>query len=287
MAEITIRELNVYPVKSLRGISVQQWPLQRTGLAWDRHWMLVMPNGRFVTQRQLPSMALIDTAIENEQLLLSANGKGQVSLPLHATAGDTFNATVWRDQCEVIAASEEASAWLTDVLNAPQPLKLVRMAPGSEREQSCADRFGSHQTYFADAAPLLVANQASLDALNQTLQERQLGTVDMRRFRPNIVVEGLNAFEEQRPQEWSGGDATIQLVDHCERCIMTTIDPDSAEKHPDMQPYKTLAEINPMPDNPRAAAFGVNAVVTRMTGDASPSEHSMLAVGDRLSVSGR
>ena len=279
MSEIQIEQLYVYPVKSLRGIAVDHWPVTPQGLLHDRQWMLVMPNGRFVSQRQLPQMALIDTGLDAETLYLSRDGYGEVRLPLRdAETGEVRPATVWSDNCIVTETSQEASAWLTQVLRSPQPLTLVQLAPGQQRIQSQPERFGAEtHTRFADAAPFLVAGSSSLAALNQALQQRQQTAVDMRRFRPNIVLSGVEAFAEHQLRQLRHLDGSILwLRDHCERCIITTINPDSGIKHPQRQPYPTLAAINPMPDNPQAAAFGVNATV------ASLPESCLWHIGDRL-----
>jgi MOSC domain-containing protein len=277
---VKIEKLIVYPVKSLRGIEVDQWPLTAQGLQYDRHWMLVMPNGRFVSQRQLPRMALINTAISNESLIISADGWGEVTLPLMASAAkESFNASIWRDECDVIEAGEEASAWLNKVLQTPKPLRLVNMAEGFIRPQSQPERFGEQTfTALADAAPYLVANSASLDRLNQQLTQQSIPAVDMRRFRPNLVISGLPAFAEHQVQGLEHPDGlTLQLCDHCERCIMTTINPDSGEKDQNMEPFKTLTSLNPMPDNPKAAAFAVNAIL-------QPPKNTIWKVGDTLSI---
>lgn len=277
-----IEQIVVYPVKSLRGITVNKWPLTPQGLRYDRQWMLVMPSGRFVTQRQLSAMALIDTAIEQNCLHLSAVNRGSVSLPLTSPSNrKPFSGSVWRDECEVIEASEEASAWLNQVLSPPQPLRLVTMSQSFRRTQSEPERFGSDtHTLFADAAPFLVANRASLDKLNHRLMEKGLAAVDMRRFRPNIIISGVEAFSEHRIQSLRGNNLDLNLCDHCQRCIITTIDPDTGEKSADMEPFNTLIELNPMPDNLKAPAFGVNATLINQ----DYAEERVLAVGDSFSV---
>ncbi len=277
---VTLEQIVLYPVKSLRGIDVKQWPLTPQGLQYDRHWMLVMPNGRFVSQRQIPAMTLINTAIEQESLILSADGHGEVRLPLvsHHNS-EVLSATIWRDPCDVVEASEAASAWLNEVLKPAKPLRLVSMADDFIRPQSQPERFGEHTfTAFADAAPYLVANTASLERLNQRLDQQQLTTVDMRRFRPNLVVSGLDAFAEHQVASLLHSDGiALDLRDHCERCIMTTIDPDSAQKDADMEPFKTLIDLNPMPDNPKAPAFAVNAIL-------ETPRNLIWSVGDQLSA---
>lgn len=275
----------VFPVKSLGGFAVEQWPLTPEGLLYDRNWMLVLPNGRFVTQRQLPQMALINTAICGDQLMLSAAGHGQVSLPLNSAHGLTpteetpvFSATVWRDPCVVIEAAAEASNWITAVLKPPHPLRLVAMARGQQRPQSQPERFGAdNHTRFADAAPLLLANQRSLEALNTELIGRDMNTVEMRRFRANVVVSGVPAFAEHELTHCRRDDGLIlQLRDRCQRCTIITVDPDRGIAAGDMEPYRTLATLNAMPDNPQSAVFGVNATITLPAGD----DCGMLAVGD-------
>lgn len=284
---LRIEQLMVYPVKSLGGIAVERWPVTPEGLLFDRNWMLVLPNGRFVTQRQLPQMALINTAIEDDRLRLSAAGKGQVSLPLSSAGGvssvadsPVFTATVWRDHCDVIEAAAEASAWLNAALRPPHPLRLVAMAPGQQRPQSQPERFGrDNHTRFADAAPLLVANQDSLDALNTELIRRGMQAVEMRRFRPNVVVSGVPAFAEHELVHGRREDGlSLHLRDRCERCTIITVDPELGVADADMEPYRTLATLNAMPDNPRSAVFAVNTTLKFPAGD---SGH-LLTIGDRF-----
>lgn len=280
-----IEQLTIYPVKSLRGINVDHWPVTSEGLRHDRQWMLVTTQGRFVTQRQLPAMALIDTNIDNGRLHLSAANKGSVSLPLSSiTAGSAFVATVWSDECEVTEASAEASAWLTRILSPGQPLKLVTMSENRRRDQSQPERFGAdNRTLFADAAPFLIANQASLGSLNQTLMTSNLAAVDMRRFRPNIVISGPEAFSEHQIKSLQrrGDSLRLILCDHCQRCVITTIDPDSGQKSSDLEPFKTLTKLNPMPDNHRAPAFGVNAT---LADHGSEEQSNTLVVGDKFTT---
>lgn len=280
MNTVNVSQLYLYPVKSLRGIAVDQWPLTPQGLLHDRQWMLVMPNGRFVSQRQLTQMALIDVYIEDQLLVLSKSGHGSVSLKLPCTGvGETLKAKVWNDECNVRESHNEASSWLNQVLKPPQPLKLVNLAHNQQRPQSEPERFG-HQTRikFADAAPYLISNEQSIKELNNILSQKGKARVDNRHFRPNIVIDGLDAFQEHQVQTLypAGKQYELKLIDHCERCIITTINPDSGEKNSSLEPLKTLTDINPMPNKAHAAAFGVNAVI-----DLQQEQHS-ISVGDRL-----
>ena len=280
MNTVTVSQLNLYPVKSLRGIAVDQWPLTAQGLLHDRQWMLVMPNGRFVSQRQLTQMALIDVYFEHQSLVFSKSGQGSIGIDLPcAGVGETLKAKVWNDECEVIESHNEASSWLNQVLKPPQPLKLVHLAQNQQRPQSEPERFGYHtQVKFADAAPYLISNEQSINELNKILSQKGKATVDNRHFRPNIVIDGLDAFQEHQVKMLYPTDKQyqLQLIDHCERCIITTINPDTAKKNSSLEPLKTLTEINPMPTKAHAAAFGVNAIIKMQ------KNLQIISVGDTL-----
>lgn len=281
MSRVRITDLYIYPVKSLKGIRLKEAVLGPKGLENDRRWMVVMPNGRFVTQRQLPKMALIETQLDPHSLTLSsprlAPGES-VKVELDAE-GEQLQGTIWRDNCQLMRVSSAAGQWLSKVLNSPQPLSLVSMAPKFERQQSQTERFGDHAAIFADAAPYLIANRDSLEVLNQLLEAEDHRAVTMERFRANIVIEGLGPFKEHDYSRLhcSGGNYTLQMHDHSERCIMITNDPENGEMHPHKEPYPTLARLNPFPENKIAPAFGVNASL-------SDGKSSSIGVGDWVSV---
>ncbi len=271
---IKVEQLNIFPVKSLAGIELQESALTNLGLKWDRHWMIVMPNGRFVTQRQKPKMALIKTALSDKELVLSSQDQ-HCSISLDFPKGEPFEATIWRDKCLVVDEGDEVAHWIRQVLDSTVPLRLVRLAKDCSRPQSAPERFGAETTtLFADAGPILVANQASLVRLNSELEQRGLSQVDMRRFRPNIILSGLEAFEEQNIAQLNHQNFSLKLCDRSERCIMTTVDPDTGIKHPDMEPFNTLMSLNTMPESDRKPAFGMNATLEKGSG--------LIRVGDVL-----
>ncbi len=275
MSQITVSELYIYPVKSLRGISLQQSLLSSEGLQHDRRWMVVRENGRFVTQREWPALALIQTALREDGVELSREGFGSHKLLFNATAGANVSSKVWSDAVETTDEGDAASAWLSAATGCTYPLRLVRMAAGFSRQHSDADRFGSENaTHFADASPYLLANQASLEALNIELQTRGHSPVPMNRFRPNIVVQGLPAFAERNVDLLAGKSFEFSLRDACERCVVPTIDQQTAIKHAKMEPFKTLAEINPMPGK-KTPAFAENSVLSFGAGQ-------MIRLGDEL-----
>jgi uncharacterized protein YcbX len=278
MTPLEITRLTIYPVKSMKGIPVDQAVLTPRGLAHDRRFMVVTEGGRFVTQRDLPGLALISAALEADRVVLSSEGHGSVDLPLHAKEGPAVRTRVWGDECETIDQGAEVSRWLTAALENTAVLRIVQMAPGYVRPQGKPEQLGERtHTYFADAAPFLVASESSLDALNTELRARGHRAVPMNRFRPNVVLSGLEPFSEHRISGIAGTAYALRFCHPCQRCVVTTIDQQTATRHPHWQPYRTLRDINPMPGNERAPAFGHNAVLDKGKG-------SSIRVGDRLSV---
>jgi uncharacterized protein YcbX len=273
-AEVT--HLNVYPVKSMRGISLVRAELTRKGLANDRRWMVVRASGRFVTQRELPRLALVQTALDDAGLTLSMNGHGAIGVALDPGDGERIHTRVWRDGCEAVDMGPAVSEWLGSALRTTEPLKLVTMAPGFERPQSRARDLGAEtSTLFADSAPFLVANESSLAALNRELEARGHAPVPMDRFRPNIVIRGPAPFSEHSLSGLNGRSYRLRFCHPCERCVVTTIDQRTAVPDAAGQPFRTLAEINPVPGKTRSPAFAQNAVLD--SGDGA-----VITVGDRV-----
>ena len=279
-SNVEISDLTVYPVKAMKGISLNSAVLEAEGLQHDRRFMVVRSNGEFVTQRDTPRLALVETRLQAKGVELSLDGQGRISLPLEAVDGERIETAVWGDPCETIDQGEDISRWLTAALQSEEMLRVVRMAAGFTRPQTQPELLGAKpHTHFADAAPLLVANLASLEALNGELLRRGEQAVPMNRFRPNITISGLSAFREHAISGLSGQNFRLRFCHPCQRCKVTTIDQETAVRHPHWQPYKTLGEINPMPDSKRAPAFGQNAIVNQGFG-------ATISVGDRLQTEG-
>lgn len=260
-AGLRLEALYVYPVKALRGIALPQARVTPRGLAGDREWMIVRPDGRFVSQRELPALATIAARFGDGQLVLQAEGHA----PLHV-AGDgetpALGATVWADACEVLDAGADAGRWLDAVLAPPWPLRLVRMRPGFTRRLAKEDRMlPGTTTHFADAAPVLVVNLASLRALNAALADADRDAVGIERFRPNVVIDGLAPFAEQGIARIAAAGGAFRLCYPCERCVVITIDQRSGVRdRMHYEPFRTLAKLNTMPGRPGSPAFGMNAV---------------------------
>lgn len=271
-----ISGLTIYPVKSMKGIELESAKLTLHGLENDRRFMVVRANGRFVTQRDLSRLALVQTSLDEDGIVLSMNGHGSVTVPFKADDGERIQTKVWGDECETVDQGESISRWLTSALESSGTLKLVRMAPDFVRPQSQPENLGTKTTtHFADAAPFLVANESSLDVLNRELETRGHSSVPMNRFRPNIVVRGLAPFAEHEIAELSSENYRLGLCHPCERCVVTTIDQATGIRNPERQPFRTLGDINPIPGTVRSPAFAQNAILKE-------GEGQTMAQGDRL-----
>jgi len=232
---ITVTGLYRYPIKSCAGIPLERAELDARGVVHDRRWMVVDAGGAFRTQRELPRMALIHPVISSDALTLTAEGMPELSLPL-TSHGSRLTVGVWNDSVEAIDQGETVAEWLTRFL--AESLRLVRFDEAEDRrvEQAYAVR-PEDQVGFADAYPLLIANEASLADLNTRLDE----PLPMRRFRPNIVVAGAEAFAEDTWSRIQVGEVGIAVVKPCARCAITTVNPDTGEKG--KEPLTTLARF--------------------------------------------
>ena len=264
----TLSELFVYPIKSCAGIALDVARLEPYGLAYDRNWMIVDPSGRFVTQREFPRLALVRTALTADTLVVEAAGMAPLALPIDPNAyadAPRVAATVWRDTVSAIDTGDDAARWLSEFLDVP--LRLVRFDPAAER---IASRNWTGDTTvpvrFADGFPLLVIGRASLDDLNGRLARKGVDALPMNRFRPNLVIDGLDAYEEDFLEtlqiETAGARVELRIVKPCARCPIPTID--QARGAPDPRwPYEPTDTMSTYRANDRldgALTFGQNAI---------------------------
>jgi uncharacterized protein YcbX len=264
MSKLTVTGLYIYPVKSMKGIALERAQLTSKGLLYDRRWMVVRADGRFVTQRDLPRLSLVNTQIREDGVLISMQGHGSILVPFQLHDGEQLDTMVWKDACQAIDQGNVISRWLTQALDSKRTLQLVRMNPEYTRTLQKAEVFGQITTTdFADAAPFLVANEASLENLNSVLKSNSFSKVPMNRFRPNIVVRGLDPFAERQLASLTGNGYQLRPCYPCKRCIVTTIDQETAEKDTFKQPFKTLQTINPMPGAKKEPVFGEYATLAR------------------------
>ena len=209
----TINGLYVYPVKSCKGLSADAARLTPRGLWHDREWMIVEANGdpaRFITQREYPRLALVETGLSASALTLSAPAMETVSIGFEVE-GAGRDVIVWRDTVRARDQGDAAAGWLSAFLG--KDVRLVRFDPDVRRmcNTEFAGETGAH-TGFADGYPLLIIGSASLDDLNGRLRARGADALPMNRFRPNLVVGGLDAYDEDHLGTLACGDAVLQLV---------------------------------------------------------------------------
>ena len=258
----TIARLFVYPVKSCAGIEVQQALLTETGLDLDRAWMVVDAQGMFLTQRSLPRMALIRPQLKSDEMVLRAPGMLALHVAIDAVEAPA-TVTVWRDTVPAWDMGPVAAQWFSDFLG--QPCRLVRFDPEHRRLSSLEWTGGVEvPNQFADGFPLLVTSEASLQDLNARLAAEGHPAVGMERFRPNVVLAGVDAHDEDRVDmihvEGDGTtDIHLQPVKPCARCPIPDIDPATAESHPSVS--DTLRTYRQDKRLDGAITFGMNAIV--------------------------
>ncbi|MDE2052443.1 MAG: MOSC N-terminal beta barrel domain-containing protein [Gammaproteobacteria bacterium] len=255
---ITILALNIYPLKSARGIPTTRVLLATTGFAWDRHWMVVREDGTFLTQRTHPSLTRISTQLTGEGLVLTAAGFEPLLLPL-APRGAARPVRIWKDSCEGLDQGDEAAAWVTGVLG--EPVRAVR-TPATPGRSANPEFAGPHLSplAFPDGYPILVCNRASLDDLNGRLPE----ALPMERFRPNLVLEGLPPFAEDRIASIEIGPVILTLVKPCTRCIIPSTDQRTGIRGLDPLPVLRTFRFD---RDLLGVTFGENAVITRGVGE--------------------
>ncbi|MFM1885813.1 MAG: hypothetical protein RL026_970 [Pseudomonadota bacterium] len=255
-SDARLAALFVHPVKSCRGIAVDAVDVLPTGLARDREWMVVDAAGRFATQRRLPDMALVGTALRGTSLVLDVPGGDAVEVPVDH-GGALREVGVWRSRVQAIDAGDAAARLLSDFLG--EPLRLVRFAPGQRRLSNRAWTGGlAAPNLFTDGYPLLVLSEAS----RQDLSRRVGRDLVVARFRPNLLLDGVAAYAEDAASTLEAGGIVIRLAKPCTRCVMTTLDPATAaavDEEPlrSLQAYRHDVQL-------RGPVFGRNAVLARL-----------------------
>ena len=217
-AVITLSALFTYPVKSCRGTEHESVLLEEAGLAHDREWMFVTSDGRFLTQREEPRLARVDAVVQQDKLRLSADGAGEVWVPLDV-AGTPGQVIIWRDRVNALDQGREPAAWISALLG--RDARLVRIDPAARRRCDPAWTAGTEaHSRFPDGYPLLVVSRASLDDLNSRLP----APLPMDRFRPNLVLDGLPPYGEDEVHEFTVQGIRLRVVKPCIRCSITTTD---------------------------------------------------------------
>lgn len=234
MTQIKLSGIYIYPIKSAAGISLSTAQVSDRGLQYDRRWMLVDEQGKFLSQRQLPAMALIEVQLQENQLVVNAPNQPTLSIPLQPDNRPCIRVQIWQDVCDAIPLGQETSQWFSQFLGTN--CQLVYMPDHSFRPVNPRYASDKHQVSFADGYPFLLISEASLEDLNQRLDQ----PIPMNRFRPNLVVSGCKAFAEDNWHHICIGQVTFQVVKPCQRCIITTIDQSKGIQG--KEPLPTLAK---------------------------------------------
>jgi uncharacterized protein YcbX len=249
-----IAALYSYPVKSARGIEHAAATLTNAGLADDRLWMIVTPQGRFLTQRELPRLALLAPELSGSALQLRAAGLPTLTI-LRAALGAACRVSIWKDQCAAFDEGEPAADWLAQLLG--RPCRLVRFDAAEPRLSNPAwTGAWSAANRFSDGYPVLALGAASLADLNARLA----APLPVNRFRPNLLLEGLPAYAEDRIDELHCGSIRLKVVKPCTRCRITTTNQDLGEPEGD-EPLRTLMSYR-YDEALRGVCFGQNVIVT-------------------------
>ena len=266
---LALTGLYLYPVKSLGGYAVAEADVTARGLRHDRRWLLVDERNRFLTQRQHPELALLVVAPAYNGFLLSHRQRPELLslfIPFEAQPDRTLFVTVWDDILWAWRGAVEADEWLSEALG--RTCRLVYMSDMVRRDVEPDLNPEGQLVSFADGYPFLLAGEAALADLNTRLAEPVL----MNRFRPNLVFGGGEAYEDDTWEQFRIGDVPFRAVRGCGRCVLTTIDQQTAQKNPLGDPLRTLATYRKAENS---TLFGQN-----VTGPG----HGHLRVGDAVTV---
>lgn len=245
----SIRSLHIYPIKGMAGMSIPSMQLLERGAKYDRRYMLVDENGKFLSQRTHAQLCQFWCDIQDDTLRVYF-GDARLELDTTAYSDRKIEVEVWGAQFHAYEVSHSASQWFSDQLGSN--CRLVKMVDGEDRIKTFAD--GETRLSFADGYPYLVLGTASLALLNEKVDQE----IPFNRFRANIIVNTASPHEEDSWRAMSIGDAELQIIKACARCVVTTIDQSTAERG--VEPLKTLAQYR---KTDKKINFGANAVLRK------------------------
>lgn len=255
----TVARLFIHPVKSCGAIELPRALLTPAGLQHDREWMIVTAEGRFLTQREVPRLALVAPALEDDALVLRAPGLEPLVVPLAVGSDRSCTVTVWDDRCQALDAGDAAAAWCSAWLQ--RDSRLVRFDPRHRRPTDARWSHGvAGESLFSDGFPLLVLAQASLDDLNARLP----APVGVERFRPNVLLGGCEPYAEDAHAAIEVPGVRLRLAKPCTRCVITATDQSTGVVTGD-EPLRTLRRYR-WDAQLRGVKFGQNAIVERGAG---------------------
>ena len=230
---ITLSGLFIYPIKSCRGIALRAAEVGDRGFVHDREWLVVDRDGRFMTQRDWPSLARVEVSLVPGGLSVQAEGRTTLEIATPAPSRTRCEVTIWKDICTCRSAGPQPAAWFSDLLGTD--CELVWMPPSEARQVDLEHARPGDRVGFADGFPFLLISQASLGELNSRLET----PVPMDRFRPNLVVDGCAPHDEDGWARITIADVAFSVVKPCARCVITTTDQRTGRRA--AEPLKTLA----------------------------------------------
>lgn len=255
-----VSDIWIYPIKSLGSVRLASAKVLPKGLAYDRRWMLIDDENKFMTQRVYPQMALFKLSFESGNFIIRHSSQ-LIDLPFRME-DKPISANIWNDNVEVYEVSQRHSDWFSKILE--MNCRLVSFPESNPRPVDPDFSINDDQVGLADAYPLLIIGQASLDDLNRRLKE----PLPMNRFRPNIVFTGGEPYEEDNWNHFRIGQNRFAAVKPCSRCVITTVNQDTGEKG--TEPLAALAVYRKR-DN--KVYFGQNLI---------PLDHTEIADGDKI-----
>ena len=275
-----VSKLCVYPLKSAQGIDLQQVQVQRKGFLGDREIMLVSGSGKFITQRQFPQLAKIQVRIVGRSVTLQVADDSFPSITFTSIIdGALIEVEIWRDRILAIDQGNEVAGWFQEFLNLPpdKSCRLVRQSAAHIRllDKKYADD-EDRPVSFADNSPVMLTATSSLMELNQRIIEihqQYDRAIPMSRFRPNVVVETIEPFIEDRWRIIQIGEIQFQMAKPCSRCIIANIDQHNGNKSELKEPLNTLGTFRQLSE--QGVIFGVNMI---------PLNEGIIYLGDRLQV---
>ncbi|WP_425640896.1 MOSC domain-containing protein [Marinomonas gallaica] len=262
---LIVSGLYIYPVKSCQAAPLQASPVTQSGLLFDRRFMVINKEGLFLTAREYPQLTLIDAkSVQHGLVLTHPSMSNPLPLEIETFTNEYRETEIWEKPVSANITHPSANAWFSELLN--QPVELVYFGEHSTRFTS---RRPDQPVAFADGYPFLLTTQASLDDLNKSGPQIN----EMERFRPNIVISGNEAFNEDTWKRIRIGDVIFENVKPCVRCLFITLDPDTAERSPKGEPLRTLAKYRLF--DKEGVTFGVNLVT---------ENEGVIAVGDEVEI---
>lgn len=244
----TVKEIYIYPIKSLAGISCEKATAEEMGFEHDRRWMLLDAENQFITQREYPIMSQFYPQISDGKITVTFEDKKH-EFSVNENLDILIKTNVWDDKSEVVEVNKSTSEWFSKQLGFE--CKLVKIIKNGDRKHESSRLKETFNVSLADGYPYLLIGTESLDFLNEKLEDK----ITVLRFRPNIVITSYKAHEEDEFDTFKIGEVHFKNVKPCGRCIMVNNDPQKGIVK--KEPLKTLSKYRVVNNS---VLFGTNIV---------------------------